>query len=244
MSICCPSAYPDRLLCNTKCCTINRMGSIPKWLNSTDRIAGNHEAVQKRCTEQMKTEYQDRISKLFPPFSRMLNHIIVKEIPSGKILLFEGTIAENLFLIINGCLRAFYIKECGTEITEQFFIEGQGVVSFESASTGTPSRLNIDAIENSTIGIIPWKNVENTLAENSEYKEYFTTFLKSRLIFYMNQYASFILDNPENRYAKFLHEHPELASRIPQQYIASYLGITPVSLSRIRTRLKNRINNC
>ena len=61
-----------------------------------------------------------------------------------------------------------------------------------------------------------------------------------RLVYYMERCSSYILDNPEKRYLHLLEDNPELVDRLPKQYIASYLGITPVSLSRIRNRLKEK----
>jgi CRP-like cAMP-binding protein len=192
----------------------------------------------------MKREYRDKISERFPHFEKLLDKIIVKEIPSGTTLLSGGDIATRLFLVINGCLRTYFIKESGIEITSQFFIEGQMVASFESAMTGAPSRQYIDAVEDSLIGFIQITNFKKMISESGPGMYHFNKYLISRLIFYMNHHASFILDNPEKRYKKLLQDNPELVSRLPQQYIASYLGITPVSLSRIRTRLRKQINNC
>jgi CRP-like cAMP-binding protein len=198
----------------------------------------------------MKKEYKDIISKIFslPPddygLERILNNVILKEVPAGTILLFEGDMATELLLVIDGCLRSYFIKENGIEITSHFFIEGQMASSFESAMMKTPSRRNIQAIEDSTLGIIQMENLIKMIQETVPAKDYFIRLLISMLINYMDLHASFILDNPEKRYKKFLQDNPELVSRLPKQYIASYLGITPVSLSRIRTRLIKHINNC
>ena len=192
----------------------------------------------------MKKEYRDKISERFPHFEKLLDKIIVKEMPSGTTLLSEGDIATKLFLVINGCLRTYFIKESGIEITSQFFIEGQMVASFESAMTGAPSRQYIEAVEDSIIGFIQITKFKKMISESGPGMYQFNKYLISRLIFYMNHHASFILDNPEKRYKKLLQDNPELVSRLPQQYIASYLGITPVSLSRIRTRIRKQINNC
>jgi len=192
----------------------------------------------------MKKEYRDKISERFPHFEKLLDKIIVKEMPSGTTLLSEGDIATKLFLVINGCLRTYFIKESGIEITSQFFIEGQMVSSFESAMTGAPSRQYIEAVEDSIIGFIQITKFKKMISESGPGMYQFNKYLISRLIFYMNHHASFILDNPEKRYKKLLQDNPELVSRLPQQYIASYLGITPVSLSRIRTRIRKQINNC
>lgn len=191
----------------------------------------------------MKKEHKDKILE-FIPNEKIADSAIVKELPAGTILLSEGDIATTLFMVINGCLRQYFIKENGTEITSQFFIENQMVSSFESSMTKIPSRVNIEAIEDSTIGMVQIHSLEKLIRESSEIKDYFLKFLMSRLIYYMDQHASFILDNPEKRYVKLVKENPELVTRLPQQYIASYLGITPVSLSRIRARVKKQINNC
>lgn len=192
----------------------------------------------------MKEEYQELISQFFPfplkedELNNLIKNVTIKTIPARTILLSEGDVVTNVFLIIKGCLRTYFIKDNGSEITSQFFIEGQMVMSFQSAVTGNPSRVYIDAIEDSLIGFVPIKTFEKLISQNSAARDHFTKYLIQRLIYYMNQEASFILDNPEKRYIKFMHDNPELVSRIPQQYIASYLGITPVSLSRIRSRIK------
>lgn len=190
----------------------------------------------------MKHEFESIIKKTFPvddaDFKKILNIITIRRVPAGTILLREGEIASNLHLVIRGCLRIYFVKDTGAEISSQFFLETQVVSSFESAITRTPSRLYIDAIEDSVIGFIRMKDLDELIKASSSVRNHFSKFMMARLIYYMNQHASFILDSPEKRYIKLLEESPELASRLPQQYIASFLGITPVSLSRIRGRLK------
>ncbi len=195
----------------------------------------------------MNTELKNHLSRLLPVGEKDLEKILgaanINKVSSKTILLSEGEKATRLFLVIRGCLRTYFIKENGTEITSQFFMENQMVSSFESVMTGRPSRAYIDAIEDSTIGIIPIKSLEKIIVESGPVREYFDGYLMTRLLYYMNQHASFILDSPEKRYVRLIKENPELVSRLPQQYIASYLGITPVSLSRIRARIKKQINN-
>jgi CRP-like cAMP-binding protein len=193
----------------------------------------------------MKRDYKNQLSKLFPlaenDLQELQNAVSFKEIPSGKILLSEGEVARNLFIVIHGCLMQYFIKEDGKEITFQFFVENQMVASLESATTGTPSRLYIEAIEDSIIGFIPMKALQRIVSKCSSMKEGFNKFLMTRLVYYMNRCSSYILDNPETRYARLVEENPDLVARLPKQYIASYLGITPVSLSRIRSRLRKKI---
>ena len=189
---------------------------------------------------------------LFPldekSFEQLFNAVSFKEVPSGTILLSEGEIATKLLIVINGCLREYFIKEDGKEITFQFFVENQMVASFESATTGTPSRLYVETIEDSIIGFIPMKTLEVIVSKCVSMRAGFSRFLMKRLVYYMNRCSSYILDNPEKRYLKLLEENADLVARLPKQYVASYLGVTPVSLSRIRSRLRKRdtktINDC
>lgn len=196
---------------------------------------------------QKNRGYRDQLCRMFPlddnSFEAFLNAVSFREVPSGTVLLSEGEIATKLFIVMKGCLRAYFIKEDGKEITAQFFIENQMVASFESAMTGTPSRLYIDVIEDSVIGSVPIKAIEGIAGKSGPMKNGLNRFLMMRLIYYMNRCSSYILDSPEKRYRKLVEENPELVARLPKQYIASYLGVTPVSLSRIRSRIKKRESN-
>ncbi|HQJ71058.1 MAG TPA: histidine phosphatase family protein [Spirochaetota bacterium] len=100
-------------------------------------------------------------------------------------------------MVIRGCLRTYFVKDTGAEITSQFFIETQVVSSFESAMTQTPSRLFIEAIEDSIIGFIRIKDLESLIKNNSAAREYFGRFIMTRLIYYMNQHARFISADPD-----------------------------------------------
>jgi len=191
-----------------------------------------------------KHDYSGLIFKHFPlddkNLEELMRAISFREIVPGTILLSEGEVATKLFFVVRGCLRTYFIKEDGKDITAQFFVEDQIVASFESATTGTPSRAYIEAIEDSIVGSIPLKALEVILSKSTVMGDEFSKFLMKRLVYYMVRCSSYILDNPEKRYLNFLEDSPELAARLPKQYIASYLGITPVSLSRIRSRLKKK----
>jgi CRP-like cAMP-binding protein len=193
---------------------------------------------------QNKQDDRGRIFRHFAPddenFEELMRAISYRDIAPGTILLSEGEVASKLFFVVRGCLRTYFIKEDGKDITAQFFVEDQIVASFESATTGTPSRAYIEAIEDSIVGSIPLKALEGILNKSSAMREGFRRFLMERLVYYMERCSSYILDNPEKRYLHLLEDSPELVDRLPKQYIASYLGITPVSLSRIRNRLKEK----
>lgn len=158
-----------------------------------------------------------------------------QEISAKTVLLREGQISKTAYFIEKGCLRSWFNNN-GKDITFQFFFEGQGVSSFESFKTNQPSLFTIESIEPSTVLSISKKDFQFILDSSPEIKNEIEEQISHRVIHYQQLFLSRIKDKPEKRYKELLKQHPEIAQRIPQHYIASYLGITPVSLSRIRNR--------
>jgi CRP-like cAMP-binding protein len=161
-----------------------------------------------------------------------------RTVKAGTVLLKEGQVARSTFMIEEGCLRAAYDHK-GRDITCQFFFEGEGVSSFESFQFGTPSLVRIEAVERSVLWTISRPDLDRLLREVPELRETANDHVLRRMAYYMRQMLSFLRDTPAERYALLLKERPQVVQRVPQYLIASYLGITPVSLSRIRGRLKS-----
>lgn len=170
-----------------------------------------------------------------------LNHIesqIKSEylsVPSKAILLEEGKIAEKLYLIRKGCLRLFFYNE-GKDITFQFFFEGDFVASFDSLYKRTPSLFYLESIEPTELTAIRREDFYNLINNNLSFRQLYEEKLIDRFHAYQQLFLSRIKNTPQQRYEELLKEYPNIIQRVPQHYIASYLGITPVSLSRIRNR--------
>jgi CRP-like cAMP-binding protein len=158
-----------------------------------------------------------------------------KKIPAKTTLLREGDVARQAYAIQKGCLRLWFNKN-GKDISFQFFFEGQAVSSIESFRNGRPSLFSIESLEPCTLFVITKKNFDRLLAEAPGFKALVDESIYQRLEHYSSLFLSHIRDTPQQRYQKLLAENPEIIRRIPQHYIASYLGITPVSLSRIRNK--------
>lgn len=160
-----------------------------------------------------------------------------RKIPSKTILLLEGEVATHMHFIKKGCLRIWFNKD-GKDITFQFFFEGQSVASLDSFLSGQPSMFTIESIEPSTIISISKNDFERLQNFYPEARENFQEVLYQRLRNYSLLFLSRIKDTPRERYEDLIKNHPEIIQRVPQHYIASYLGITPISLSRIRNKKK------
>lgn len=157
------------------------------------------------------------------------------EIPAKTILLKEGDIAKKAYFIEKGCLRIAFNNN-GKDLTFQFFFEGEGVSSIESFRSNQPSLFTIESIEPCVLQTISKKNFHTILEASSVIRQQVEEYTFQRLVFYQKLFLSRIKDNPEKRYQELLKNNPQILLRIPQHYIASFLGITPVSLSRIRNR--------
>lgn len=150
-----------------------------------------------------------------------------------------GEIPQTFGFVVSGLLRLYYIDAAGVEYTKSFCVENEVVAAYSALLLDQPSRLYIEALEDSCLLIAPyqqyqivsdqhvsWQIVNRKLAE--------TLFIKKE-----QRESDLLLDDATARYLKFLQAYPGLEPRLKQHHIGSYLGITPVSLSRIRAQLKN-----
>lgn len=156
-------------------------------------------------------------------------------LPVKTTLLEAGKVSSKFYFIKKGAVRLWFNQD-GKEITVQFFFEGQGVASLESFIQRTPSLFSIETIENSVVWVYNKSDILAMLEENQRIKDDIYKLIIGRLINYTHLFLARLKDTPKQRYDNLLIEHPEIVQRVPQHYIASYLGITSVSLSRIRNR--------
>jgi len=161
------------------------------------------------------------------------------EIPAKTILLRAGEIPRKVFMIEKGCIRVWY-NDNGKDITSQFFFENETVASIESFRKKLPSPATIEMIEPGIVWWIHKKNADRIIEEIKEIPRLRNMYIDTifeRTFNYMNHFFSFIIDTPQERYVRLLKERPQIIKRVPQHYIASYLGISTVHLSRIKSKL-------
>jgi CRP-like cAMP-binding protein len=161
------------------------------------------------------------------------------QVPAKTILLHEGDISRKGYLIEKGCLRVWFNNK-GEEVTFQFFFENNTVSSIESFKNSIPSLFSIETIEPCTLWIIDKVDVDTILDELTEIRAIRNQILDAmfeRTLHYMQHFLSFVRDTPQERYLNLLTQRPYIVQRIPQHYIASYLGISRVHLSRIKNKI-------
>lgn len=166
--------------------------------------------------------------KFLPFFKR-------EEVPAKTILLKEGNIAVKVYFIEKGSFRLAFNKD-GKDITFQFFFEGEGISSAESFRYNVPSLYSIESLESSVVHTLTKKDYFKIIEDSPLIRNEIEEQTMQRLLYTEKLFLSRIKNSPEERYKELLEQYPEILQRVPQHYIASFLGITPVSLSRIRNR--------
>jgi CRP-like cAMP-binding protein len=169
----------------------------------------------------------------------ILDHSTVREFKKGTFLLKSGDVSKHCYLVLSGCVREYFYKE-GEEKTVAFYTEGEPVNDFSSAASGMPAKHNLVCLEDCllTVGTQALEDQMCRLIPRLE------SIIRQEVEKYTGQakeaLAKFMTTTPEERYLDVLQNRPDLLQRVPQHQLASYIGIAPESLSRIRKRLMEK----
>jgi CRP-like cAMP-binding protein len=158
-----------------------------------------------------------------------------QKVPPKTVLLREGDVSKTMFFVEKGCLRT-WVNNDGKDITTQFFFEGDSVSAIESFRTGRPSLYSIETLEPCTLQTISQQDFQSALENRPDLRRQFEEHLFKRFFQSQQIIYAYLKNNPQKRYEELIEQYPHIVQRVPQHYIASYLGITSVSLSRIRNR--------
>jgi CRP-like cAMP-binding protein len=161
---------------------------------------------------------------------------IVKKLRKKQYLLQEGDTWKYHAFICKGCLRAYRIDDKGVEHTTKFAIENHWTGDRAALLSGEPASYNIDAIEDSVLLLITTENFTTICREIPAFNEMINGILNRSFVANENRIHAAISYSAEENYQKFLQNSPDIANRVPQHMIASYLGISPETLSRIRNQ--------
>lgn len=170
-------------------------------------------------------------------FALLCNIIKPKVIKKDMFFLHESENSTEIGLIVKGVFRSYYIDKKGEDITKYFFAEGGILFSYAAYLSQKESSYYIQAIEDSEILVAKISDFEKIVEENYELLLFYKKMIDEILIMKEEHAAGFKLLSSTERYKQFLVTYPGLERRLKQYYLASYLGITPVSLSRIRKKL-------
>ena len=182
--------------------------------------------------------YLDGIRPLSPELrDRLSTDLEIIQTPKKELLLRDGERADYLYVLLEGMLRSYYIRD-GIEITNRFMKENHIVVSVNSFYARRPGYEFIEALEPSTLARIHYNTLQQLYKDFIEFNytariltEYYFSSSEERLYLLRKQRA-------EDRYHYFMENNPDLLNRVPLGHIASFLGMNLETLSRIRSKLK------
>ena len=188
-------------------------------------------------------KFKEKVQEFVPlsetEWQALMPLLEVSSLKKKKNFAEPGKICNHIALVIKGSIRYFHVKD-GEEITGYFSFENEFASSYKSFLVREPAIHYIQTLEDTVFVTLTYAAMQQAYADNiiGHKMERFARLLAEHyLICYEDRVTSFITQTPEERYNKLLETGGEVLQRIPQHYVANFLGITPVSLSRIRRRI-------
>lgn len=165
--------------------------------------------------------------------------MMIRSFRKGTIILREGQISTNCYTILDGCIRQYYLID-GVERTTFFYTEGQTIYTQRGGDKKTPSKHYLACVEDTTITLMTQEDENELFRRFPRFERLSRLALEEELGNYQEMLAAFMTSSPEERYLRLLNNRPELLNRVPHYHLASYLGVKPESLSRIRKRIMQK----
>ena len=177
-----------------------------------------------------------RFITLAPAEENLVRQWFVPEaVPKGGFFLRPGEVSRKIGFVLQGVFHNFQSRD-GQDLTYYFGREQEFIGDYESFLPARPATHGIQALEEARLLTISHDNLQRFYREVREGERFGRLMAEALFVDVLRQLTSFYEDSPEQRYARFVRTYPDLQQRIPQYYIASYVGVKPQSLSRIRGR--------
>ena len=190
----------------------------------------------------MNNEFVKFLSKNTSLSGEIINAIVenavIQNYKKGTILLKEGDRTNECYLILKGCIRSYVIKD-GEEKTIEFYTEEQSV-SPPNYGKSIPSEIYLDCLEDTVACIGTPEQETEMFGKHPEIESATRVMAEEVLANYQSSFADYKIASAEERYLQLLKDRPDLIQRVPQYQLASYLGVQPESLSRIRKRIAKK----
>ena len=166
---------------------------------------------------------------------KIRNQIPAQTYRKNEVIFRAGQIFNTMYFVLNGCVRLYYNNN-GNEKTAFFYTKGKFFRAVESYRDEIPARENYQAIEDTTLLLFHRSFLRQLMKQYAKFEHIAQLAVEDELITAQNMISTFVTKSPEQRYLELIKNNQELFKNINQHYIASYLGVTPESLSRIKKR--------
>jgi CRP-like cAMP-binding protein len=185
------------------------------------------------------TKINEALSKVLPPdqLSDLMAIGQLKTLASGDYFIREGETPQKLAFVLSGLFRYVYVNDKGMEFTKSLIKERDFISSYSAMITQSASHFSIEVLEDAVIYVIPYDKWQKLLIQDPFWTQFLLRFIEKGFMTKEKRERDLLLLHAETRYLNFLEEYPGMDRRIKQTIIASYLGIQPESLSRIRKKM-------
>lgn len=185
-------------------------------------------------------KYMTRFTSLSEAEQRaIVAEIVVEEYKKGTVLLRQGDVPTKCYFVLKGCVRQFSIQDSGKEVTSNFFTEEQAISIFNHHKPDKSSDYTFTCLEDSVLVVGALDTEKDMYNKYGQLESMTRKMIEEKFGEVQDEYAAFIASTPEERFKTLLQKRPHLIDRVPQHQVASYLGITPESFSRIKKRVQH-----
>lgn len=201
------------------------------------------ESIQLLALEKYKTQFYTTLNKYAVVSQESINELWsfakVRSIKKGETILRKGQTATKMYFVCKGILISQWIDNDANVHIKNFFLEGNLAASTVSLLQNSPSEFGLECVEDGVVLEMDFRKYEQLIKSRDDLKNFYIAYLEqSWIIKNEKRQISFAAQSATERYQDFLLNYPTLSVRVPQWIIASYLGITPTQLSRIRKKMK------
>lgn len=191
----------------------------------------------------MTEDIAQYISRILPIDGKNLNIFLSKFTPEslkkGDYFIKEGQISRKVGFIIKGSMLCSYNKS-GEQVIDEFSLDKEFITDYNSFLTNTPADKDVICLEDTELMVISYKDLQELYAMDSAFEKVGRLIAEALFMSWQLKAKSLMLDDAEERYLKLITRRPDLPQRVPQYLTASYLGVKPETLSRIRKKLALR----
>lgn len=171
-------------------------------------------------------EEKEAVDRYFP----------ICDFKKGKVLLSEGRVADDAYMVVSGCVRQYHVKD-GEEICTEFYTEGMPIAPLASYTGRQPSKFFLECMEDCRLVVVNYHLEQELYAKYPKLGNLCRLGIEEEYGKQQEEMHWKLTSTPEEKYIYIMEKRPDLLNRVPQYQLASYLGIKPESLSRIRKRM-------